>query len=228
VRDLLVITPTRRRPGSAVRLAAACRATCRARTDLVFAVDDDDGSYDGLDLAGAATARGPRRSCGEWTNLIAARYGGGYRALASLGDDHEPLTPGWDTMLLAAIDGLGGTGIAYGDDTLQGRALPTAPVITASIPAALGWLMRPGWRYFCDNAWKALGERAGCLAYVPEVTVRHYHYTFGTAPRDATYAEAEPGFDRDRAAFAAWAADPAGLAASARIIRELAAGGAPG
>jgi hypothetical protein len=49
------------------------------------------------------------------------------RYLASLGDDHRPRTKGWDRRLIDAIESLGGApGIAYGDDKLQGAALPTA------------------------------------------------------------------------------------------------------
>ena len=97
----------------------------------------------------------------------------------------------------------------------------TLSLLIPGFAVALGWVFLHGLRYFADNAWKALGESAGCLAYDPQVIIRHYHYTFGTAPRDATYAEAEPGWERDKAVFEAWAADPAGLARDAGRIREL-------
>jgi hypothetical protein len=86
---------------------------------------------------------------------------------------------------------------------------------------ALRWFFYPGFRYFADNVWKDLGERAGCLAYLPQVTIKHYHYMAGTAPRDATYAEAEPGWDRDYAAYLRYVHDPDGLAADVRKIKSL-------
>src|SRR5580704_18725084 len=115
MRDLLIITPTRGRPGNARRLADAVAATCTADTELLFAVDDDDASYDDVPI-NAAMIRGPRKTCPAWSNWLAAEYGPGYRAVASLGDDHLPRTRGWDTLMLDALDGMGGTGIVYGDD----------------------------------------------------------------------------------------------------------------
>lgn len=221
MRDLLVITPTRHRPASAERLAKAVAATRLARTDLVLCVDDDDASYDGTDLNGAQVIRGPRRNCIEWTNRIARAHAGDYAAVASLGDDHEPVTPGWDTLLLAALSDLPGPGIAYGDDTLQGQNLPTAPVISAAIIRALGWCMYPGFgHYYADNAWKALAQ-PDRLAWVPGVTIRHHHYAFGTAPRDDVYAAAERHWAGDEAAWRAYVKDPAGLAADRKKIRAL-------
>jgi len=222
MRDLLVITPTRGRLASAQRLISALDVTAKAETDLVLAVDDDDASYAGLEFAPdrVRIARGPRATCGEWTNRIAARFGSDYRALASLGDDHVPRTPGWDTLLLGAIDDMGGTGFAYGDDTAQHESLPTAPVMSSNIVAALGWMFHPTMgHFFCDNCWLDLGREAGCIRYVPEVVIEHLHYAFRTAPVDATYGEAAPAWAHDEAAYHAWRRD--GLDADAEKIRGL-------
>lgn len=221
MRDLLVITPTRGRPGSARRLIAAMAATCTARTDLVLAIDDDDGSYADLGTGpGTFIMRGARRTCPAWTNLIARAEWPLYRAVASLGDDHVPETPGWDSLLLAAIEDMGGTGISYPDDTLQGSNLPTAPVVSSDIVAALGWLFLPGLIHlFADNVLKDIGEGAGCLRYVPGAVVRHLHYTSGLSPRDATYIDAEPSWGPDEAAYKAWRAGE--MAADVARVRAL-------
>ena len=221
MRDLLVITPTRGRPASAQRLTDAVMDTAAAATDLVFAIDDDDPSYAGMPATERAMqVRGPRRTCTEWTNQIASFMGDGYRALASLGDDHVPVTPGWDTMLLAAIDDMGGTGIAYGDDGLQGEFLPTAPVISSDIVAALGWMFYPPIVHvFADNVWLDLGREAGCLRYVPRVRIEHLHYTSGLSPHDQTYADRDPFWAQDEAAYHAWRRDH--LVADAEKIRRL-------
>ena len=221
MRDLLIITPTRQRPGSARRLAAAVRDTATADTVLLLAVDDDDPGYDG-GIEGAEVIRGPRRKCARWSNLIAAERGPQYRAVASLGDDHIPVTPGWDTALLDAIDAMGGTGIAYGDDTLQHENLPTAPVISSDIVAALGWLFHPQMlHYYCDNIWKDIAAGAGCLAYLPDVIVRHLHCSAGTAPRDQVYADEEHAMGPDEASYRAWRASPDGMAADVATVRAL-------
>lgn len=221
MRDLLIVTPTRQRPDSARRLAAAVAQTATADTVLLLAIDDDDPSYDD-GIAGAQVIRGPRRSCVQWSNLVAAEYGPRYRAVASLGDDHVPETPGWDSRLLAAIDGMGGTGIAYGDDGLQHENLPTAPVVSTDIVTALGWLFLPQVaHFFADNAWKDIAQGAGCLRYLPDVVIRHLHCCNGAAPRDQVYAAEEPAMEPDRAAYEAWRADPSGMAAGVAKVRAL-------
>ena len=204
--DILIITPVRKRLGGAERLIRTVGETATACTHLILAADDDDPTYDALACPPfVKLVRGPRQTCPAWTNQVAREYGARYRALASFGDDQEPETPGWDVLLLGAIDAMGGTGIAYGDDTLQHENLPTAPVVSSDIPAALGWFMYPPLgHFFADNIWKEIGEGAGCLAYLPQVVIRHLHYTSGLSAPDVTYAEAAPWWDADEAAYRAW------------------------
>lgn len=206
MRDLLIITPTRGRPRGAQRLIDAAAATCTARTDLILAVDDDDDSYTGL-TGSFELHRGPRDTCGGWTNKIAAEHAAGYRAVASIGDDHEPLTRGWDSTLLKAIEGMGGTGIAYGNDTQHGEDVPTAAVISTDIVTALGWVFQPTMTHFyADLVWKEIAW-ALCLAYVPEVVIKHYNPNYGTAEMDATYKEARDKYAEDGVAYGEWGAN---------------------
>jgi hypothetical protein len=208
VRDLLVITPTRGRPEGVRRLLDAMKATCTAQTDLVLALDDDDRSYDGQDFSGCEVVCGPRAPFAGWTNRIALDRASEYRALASFGDDHVPETLGWDSKMLAALDEKG-PGIAYADD-LNPRnyttgPMVTAPVMSSSIVSALGWMCYPPLAHFyTDNVWEDLGRDAGCLYWMPEITIGHYHYTVtGQAP-DATYAQAYSSWDADQKAFYEW------------------------
>jgi hypothetical protein len=203
MRDLLIITPTRGRPRGAQRLVDAVTATATADTDLMFCIDEDDSSYAGLTGRFDCT-RGPRDTCGGWTNKIAASRASRYRAVASIGDDHEPLTRGWDSMLLDAIDAMGGTGFAYGDDTIQGETVPTAVVISSDIVTALGWVFQPMMtHYYADLVWKDISE-GSCLSYLPDVTIKHYNPSFGTAPMDPTYEQARSRYGRDGEAYRSW------------------------
>lgn len=209
MRDLLIITPSRRRPSSVKRLTEAVADTCTAQTDLIFAFDDDDPDLKASIKAAGGMPRpfvGPRRSMCAWTNHVAAAYASGYRALASLGDDHVPRTKGWDTMLLDSLDTFGGTGIAYGNDELA-PDLPTAAVVTSDIVKALGWMCLPGLSSYCpDNVWFDLGDGAGCLVHRMDVIIAHLHWTSGLAPGDETYADAG-GFrleHPDWAVYQAW------------------------
>jgi hypothetical protein len=223
MRDLLVITPTRGRLAGATRLRDAIRETCTTDTQLVLGVDDDDPSYEDADLD-CWIYRGPRRSCAGWTNNIAQTCAADFRYLASLSDDHVPLTPGWDSLLIAAIEDMGGTGIAYGNDLLQGQSLPTAPVMSADIVQALGWMFFPGTtRLFADNAWKDVASAAGCLAYLPDVVIRHLHYAAGLAPRDQTAIDGEAPWAHDEAAYHEWRRDRmTGDVEQIRVLRALA------
>jgi len=236
VRDLLVIVPSRGRPAEAAELYDLIAATSAAQTDMFLARDDDDPAayrYRSLAQSGWRTSRsgecrlwsvsGPRQGLAAWTNQIAAENAGQYRALASLGDDHRPRTPGWDEKLLAALDETGGTGIAYGNDLLQGGKLPTAAVVSSGIVAALGWMCQPSLRHYCvDNVWKVLGESAGCLHYLPDVVIEHLHYLrTGEAP-DSTYRETETAELRsnaDRDAYQRWLAGD--MAADVVTVKNL-------
>lgn len=206
-----MVTPTRARPGRLAQMLDATLSLSRAQTDVAVAVDSDDPQLAGyMEMASRANDRvmwfsGPRRTVSGWTNRVAVEQAGNYRALASLSDDHMPRTPGWDSLLLAAIDGMGGTGFAYGNDLLQGANMPTAVVVSSNIVAALGWMAEPSMRHYSiDDVWKELGDLAGCLAYCPGVVIEHCHPGAGKAVYDATYAEESARDQEDQAAYGRW------------------------
>jgi hypothetical protein len=183
LRDLLVIVPSRGRPGRLTVMLDAALSLSEAETDISVATDDDDPSRGGYEALSGRFAwhHGPRDTFTGWLNRVALASLGGYRALASLGDDHVPRTQGWDRLLLAAIDQTGGTGIAYGSDLHQGSALATSVVMSSDIAEALGWMSLPGCaHYHTDDACIALGREAGCLAYVPDVVIELMHPAWGT------------------------------------------------
>jgi hypothetical protein len=187
----------------------------QAQTRVCVAYDQDDPQRPGYEALrddfgrdGVSWHSGERRTVAGWTNTLAACYrDGGYRAYASLSDDHVPATPGWDRLLLEALDGMGG-GFAYGNDLLQCENLPTAAAVSSDIVAALGWVCEPSLRhYWIDNVWKDLGQGAGCLAYVPAVVIEHRHPGAGKAAWDATYASEAAVDGVDEGAYQAWRRD---------------------
>lgn len=220
MRDLLVITPTRAgddtsaRPGRVREMISAARRLSGAQTDICLAVDDDDFARYGPVIAAFAGDRqvwwtsGPRDTLTGWTNKVAKRHRGKYRAYASFGDDHVVETEDWDVKFLAALDRIGGTGIVYGDDKLMGENLCTAPVVSSDIVTALGWMLEPSLEHMCvDCVLMDIGRGADCLAYVPEVITRHVHWCNNGAVMDATYAAAEAVKEADRARYAIWQRD---------------------
>jgi hypothetical protein len=208
--ELLVVVPSRGRPHNLTRLLDGIASTMTGSADVLVAVDDDDPRKDDYleavqDVGFAWLEAGPRQGLGPTLNRHVAAYGPSYQAVGFMGDDHLPRTIAWDTLVLAALAELG-TGWVYGDDKLQGAALPTAVFMTSCIPQALGWVTPPGLvHYYLDNAWLALGRRLGRIRYLPHVVIEHLHPVLRKAPMDATYREAQAAYEaKDEAAFRAW------------------------
>lgn len=204
--DLLVLVPSRGRPRNVARLVEACAKTCRAATRLHFGFDIDDecvtANLDAADWPSADATTGPRDNLTGWTNKLAMRHLT-IPALASLGDDMVPETIGWDERLLESLPAEGG--FAYPND-LRRDDIPEAVVISTPIVVELGWFCLPQLtHWYNDNVWRDLGAGAGCLAYCPDVIVRHRHpNTPGGDQPDATYTEAAAQFDRDGNAYRQW------------------------
>ena len=217
--DLWVLVPSRGRPKSVDRLVRACALTCQADTKLHFAFDDDDPH---LEASVAATGHhrytvGPRQGLAAWTNDLAARHlkrRDGW-ALASIGDDMLPVTDGWDAKLLGNLPVAGGYSwpeVQRGPEHGRDPTVPEAIVISATVVAALGWMVPAGddglplmQHWYIDNTWRDLGTATGRLVHCPDVIVKHLHPNVpGGDPPDQTYHDAARSFDADRNAYARW------------------------
>jgi len=197
--DLLLIVPTRGRPESIIRLMKAMRDTCKMETHLVIGVDDDDPGLSRYgELTGLTMVTGPRKGLAEWTNDLAMARVAEYPYLASLGDDHVPVTPGWDRALIRAIESAGGVGFAYPwDDTRED--IPEACVMSSAIVAALGWMCLPDLQHwYVDNVWADLGKGIGVLRHLRAVKVSH------AWKADQTSKDSSERLAADRDAYYQW------------------------
>lgn len=189
--DLVVIVPSRGRPGNIRRLSDAWNDTA-ATADLVVAVDDDDPTLNDylIDSARFLLALGVRAGLAGTLNEQAVKRAEDYRYVGFMGDDHCPRTPGWDKRITDTLDELG-TGLCYGNDLFQGPRLPTAVFVTADIITTLGYLCPPGFRHlFLDDCWKAWGAGLDRLRYLPDVIIEHIHpQAGGKAEWDDGYRE---------------------------------------
>ena len=209
--DLLVIVPSRGRPGNITRLVDAVRATSRAETHLHVAVDEDDETLPQyravMDKAGGehdVLETGPRKGLCAWTNEVATRRAGEYPFLASFGDDMVPRTPGWDKALIRGIERMGGTGFTYPWDSTR-EDIPEAVVMSSDIVAALGWMCEPTLaHWYPDNVWADLGRGAGCLRHLRAIAVDHLNVAAGQARPDATARDNGRSLDADQDAYYAW------------------------
>lgn len=205
--DLWVLVPSRGRPKSVERLVKACALTCRADTKLHFAFDNDDEHLEANIRAagGHRYVTGPRNTLGGWTNNLAMRHirRGDAGALASIGDDHLPVTDGWDEKLLAALPP--GGGFSYPNDERR-VDIPEAVVISAPIVKALGWMCLPTLRHWhVDQVWSDLGRATGSIVFCPDVLVRHLHPNVAPGVKgDATYHDAAKDWDHDLPAYQRW------------------------
>ncbi|MFI2437408.1 hypothetical protein [Streptomyces sp. NPDC018693] len=217
--SLAVIVPTRGRPHTVAELAAAFRDTCTERTWLLFAVDADDPEYAryraAVDEAFVAHRRvqltvqpaGTMVSALNHAASVLLEAPGWTRpdAIGFMGDDHRPRTKGWDRAYLDALTAL--PGIVYGNDLLQGPALPTQCAISAHVVRALGHMAPAELTHlYVDNYWRDLGAAAGCLSYLPGVIVEHLHPMAGKADWDEGHRRVnQPAmYERDKAAYAAY------------------------
>ena len=193
--NLVVVVPSRARPGNARRLAAAFRQTADFdSTDLVFAVNDDDPdlrAYQELsdeDPWAGLTVVPEGLRVGPILNAVTAAMAPFSAYLGFMGDDHLPRTAGWDKALCAALDGE--AGVAYGNDLHQGENLPTACVISSLLVRTLGFFVPPTLEHlYLDDFWKLLGVTTR-LAYRPDVIIEHLHPEARKAPVDETYRQA--------------------------------------
>jgi hypothetical protein len=189
--DLLVIVPTRGRRVLLERFLAAADATREAATDLLVVTDDDDtGTYAGMALPrGARMVTQPRMWLGPKLNAHAVPAALEYPVVGFLADDVICESPGWDSLLLGALET---PGIAYGQDGRR-TDVPEHPIVSSVIVTALGWFCEPSLRhYYADDVLAGLGNAASCLRFAPRAVMAHLHYSrHPPAGRDATYTEAE-------------------------------------
>jgi len=112
-------------------------------------------------------------------------------------DDVIYKTKGWDDLLSRKGK------ICYGNDTIQGDALCTFPMIDGDIVRCLGWLQLPTLKKYCgDVVWMELGRRLNCLKYVPDVEIEHRHFVNGKRENDDPNFWGTYGYDKE--AFLEW------------------------
>lgn len=206
--DCVIMVPSRGRPARLGRMLARAAATRQARTEFRVLLDSDDAARyegtDGLAFRSWCTVTVRRRAwLTEKLNREAQAAAGAAPAVGWLADDTWPDTPGWDVLLLEALE-RDGPGVAFGDGGRR-PGFPEHQVISSSIVRALGWYFEPSLRhYYTDNVWADLADAAACRRYVPAAVIRHDHYEVTGAPRDQTYIAAEVNGRFDREVYLVW------------------------
>lgn len=129
----------------------------------------------------------PMRGNGPTYNEILRRYPH-ERCYGFLADDALLDVPG---MLLSLADEAGDWNVSYANDKHHGEAIPTMPCIGGELVRAIGYLAPQCLIHWAiDDAWREIGQRLGALRYRADLTYTHLNPVWGTAPDDATYAQA--------------------------------------
>lgn len=206
---LALIVPTRGRPKNIEALAEALKQSETLHTDLILVCDDDDRELENykrlLPNLACSFFVFPREAKGMAAplNRAARDLMSSYKYLGFMGDDHRPRTKNWDLMFINILDELG-TGLVYGNDLHQGKALPTAIAMTSDIAYALNGMVPPNMIHlYLDNFWLTLGNDLDKIVYLPDVVIEHCHPYFGKAPMDQGYKDVNDPtvYSADRAAF---------------------------
>lgn len=203
--EMITLVPTRGRPHNAVELLA-CHDDLSSASRLLFIVDYDDPKADeyvfelGDDYV--ITCNNDSRGMAKPLNYVARKYQDKYKYFTFVGDDHRPRTADWDAKLIEALQQA--PSLAYGNDLLQGKRLPTMVSMTSDIVKALDGMVPPNMKHlYLDNFWKKLGEDLGSLTYLEDVIIEHMHPVAGKAEWDEGYREvnAEEVYSADFLAY---------------------------
>jgi hypothetical protein len=228
--DLLVIIPTRGRPGAIPEIMQAWDDT-GATADVLFCVDKDDPELAAYKQQAKAYTDDNRvrfvywarkRLCGT-LNQAAVKNARSYRFLAFMGDDHRPRPAAmpWDARIRECLSG--GPGIVYGNDLLQGEKMATAVAMTSDIVTTLDYMAPPQLVHLClDLAWVQWGRGMGRITYLDDMVIEHLHPAAGKANVDAVYEDCNSP-ERSQADGAAYIdyRDNGGLEADLVKLRKL-------
>ena len=214
--DLVVIIPSRGRPGDVERTAVAFAETGADEVLVVYAVEADDPTLDEYRATVARWMAYGSVEVGSWGAMTPAINAVSLSVLADLdpfaiavlNDDHVPRTPGWDRQLVDALRNFHpAVGMVYPDDGHQGKRLSTAWAVTGSWVRALGRMVpaRVGHLY-TDNAVLELATTVGCVTYLPSVLVEHMHPAAGKSENTEGHqrVNSREQYRADRAIFRGW------------------------
>jgi len=180
------ILPTRKRPDRLQKFFDSCKRTFVSTPGLVIVDGLDGGDYSTVSLPDGwhLFVTGQRTDvCGIVRqafrdNLKEPFYG-------VLADDIVAETLGWDKALAFAA---GDWNVAYPNDLLNGERMATMPVIGGKLARTLGNIVPLGFVHtMFDKAWMDVGRGIGRLKYLPDVKIRHEHWSDGKTPKDDTY-----------------------------------------
>ena len=191
---LLSICPSRGRPKQMAVMIDSWLATKSEGSKMVVYLNYDDIKLDQYDIKhpDIKVTTGKRRFLSEVVNYNWGIYQDQYDYFQVINDDHVYLTPQWDVKLIDIIQTRGkGWGIACPNDLMTNWAVwkhPSAEVISANIPRALGYYIWPRIRHIgTDTVLGRLGMGIDRMWREEKIIIEHRHWTNGKSVLDDNY-----------------------------------------
>ena len=208
--NILTICPTKNRPEKCGKMLESFRSMTTI-SSIVFILDNDEkfiSEYKEM-LCEYNIEIYREGTVTDKINKTFEKYND-YDFYHITNDDFVYQTEEWDLKLIDKIQSKGGIGISYGNDLLTGQALPTAPMISANIVKALGWLQMPRLTHlYGDSVWKTIGHKLNILYYCHDVIIEHQHPQKDKKYKDSTfeYTNSKAMYQKDHQAFRSWVED---------------------
>lgn len=178
--------------------------------DYIGAIDDDRVRIFGF---------GDGYGVGRIWNLLAESAKGDLLLMGN--DDQTYSTRGWDEGFeVAAANVPDGIFVAWCDDGINGGRHAAFPCVSRRWYETLGYFVPEVFSFFFHDTWLFdLGHRIGRLRYLPDVLVKHLHWTHGGVDDETTRRNRNTGQSvKDRHA---WIKTEQTRAEHAAILKEL-------
>lgn len=209
MKAIAILIPTRERAHKISALHAQWfKVTDPApETECVIVLDEDNAeTYPRLEGFRYVVVAGGKRGVTRPLNAAAAAVCEEYEFLGFWGDDHVPLTPGWNRIMYDHLRAQGPLAMTYADDLLAGETLATEILMDAAYVRELGHMAHPSLQHlYADNYWMWLARQLGGLTYLPHVVIEHQHCSANKSPDDDMYRALNSSemLQRDRVAYEA-------------------------
>lgn len=196
-----VYIPTRGRPTELARCVESIfdTATDPDRVQVICYRDDDDTSYDDVDLP-VTWITGPRVMLSKAWNICYSA--GDADVVCHGGDDIVFRSEHWDSMVEAVVESVPDRiAFVYGRDGHQDDKLGTHGFITREWAEAVGYMVPPLFSHDYNDTWlNEVAARIGRRMYLPDLFMEHMHWIWGKAPHDQTYLDHEQAGAEDNVA----------------------------
>lgn len=201
-KKILVIVPSRSqgngREKNIDRFIDAWKEHSEGMSDIVIALDPDDEHYYPRRKEAIYFVNKIRERMIPTLNKCANVFAKDYEMVAFFGDDHLIKTK-WESEFYETNKKIGGFGVFYGNDLLQGERLATAVCMDSKIVTSLGYFAPPMLTHlFADNFWMDLGKELNTLQYFPNIIFEHLHPHISKTGMDSMYEESNSFFNADQ------------------------------